>query len=1050
MMRRLALRAIACSVLAGASVGRPGPALALAEGETLQPGVAVIRELSPGETHVFQFALDAGEFLEALVEKQGVDVTTTLVEPDGVAVLEVDGTENPMGFERVLWIGRAGGTHSLSIRAQLDRPGGRYKLLLAAPRPVTPNDERRVSAERDLEQVVRWSRPEHLQVINPQVLPEARRRLESALEGFRAVEDRRGEADVLFVTAGLELRLARAKETLITGDQALARYRELQDRTGEAWILQRMGRAHFALGDTRRSLESFQEALRLSRETSNQWAEASYLRWVGILHDHSGDWERAIGVYEETLVKSRASGHRLVEGFALASIGAAYLQLGEYQKALSNYEQALAAFQGLKDTRNEARTGNELANVYSQLGDDGRARDLYLRFLAYAQKENPGGNDEAHALSNLSSLSHRLGEYAEALEQGRRSLEISRRIDDLQGQAYTLHNMAQSLHKVGESEEALTSLREALRIWRERGGRYPEADTLMELAIVERDRGNLREALREAEAAVSLAEELRAAVTNPDLRASFVAAQQDKYGILIDLQMRLHEQDGTAGYDAAALQTSERAKARVLLDTLIEARADIRGGVDAALLDRERALQKQLSEASGRLSSVLTRRGPPEAVAQARQELAAWSEEYRQVQSRIRQESPRYAALTQPVPATIEQIRRELLDEETVLLEFYLGEERSFLWAVTRSELMSQALPKRADIEAAARTVQDLITTRQRTRDLAAVRESDRRLETESMALSRLLWSRLAPRLATDWKAKRLLIVASGALAYLPLGALPSPVVGAARPLLRDHEIVFAPSASVLIALRREHGPGAAAGTSVAVLADPVFDAADPRVRTRAASAWESARVPTGLTRAMASLGRDGFARLPFSRGEADAIATFVPRASLLKATDFAANRTLVAQGALGDHRVVHFATHGLLDSQHPDLSGLVLSLVDEKGKPQDGFLRMHEIYNLRLPVDLVVLSACQTALGREIRGEGLIGLTRGFMYAGARAVVASLWQVDDESTAELMKRFYRAMLKEGRRPADALRTAQIELSRHPRWAAPFYWAPFVLQGDWR
>jgi CHAT domain-containing protein len=540
-------------------------------------------------------------------------------------------------------------------------------------------------------------------------------------------------------------------------------------------------------------------------------------------------------------------------------------------------------------------------------------------------------------------------------------------------------------------------------------------------------------------------------VTNPDLRASFVAAQQDKYGILIDLQMRLHEQEGTAGHDAAALQTSERAKARVLLDTLIEARADIRQGVDAALLDRERALQKQLSEASARLSSVLTRRGAPEAVAEARQELAARSEAYGQVQSRIRQESPRYSALTQPVPATVEQMRQELLDEDTVLLEFSLGEERSFLWAVTRSELVSQALPERAQIEAAARTVHGLMTARQRTRDLAAVRESDRRLETEAMALSRLLWGRLAPRLATDWKAKRLLIVASGALAYLPLGALPSPVEGEVRPLLRDHEIVFAPSASVLIAQRRERVPGASASDSVAVLADPVFDAADPRVRaTRAASVKEPAPAPTGLTRAMDSLGRGGFTRLPFSRGEAEAIATYVPRSSLLKATDFAARRTMVAEGGLGDRRIVHFATHGLLDSEHPDLSGLVLSLVDEKGSPQDGFLRMHEIYNLRLPVDLVVLSACQTALGREIRGEGLVGLTRGFMYAGARRVVASLWQVDDESTAELMKRFYRAMLKDGRRPADALRTAQLELSRHPRWAAPFYWAGFVLQGEWR
>jgi CHAT domain-containing protein len=291
-------------------------------------------------------------------------------------------------------------------------------------------------------------------------------------------------------------------------------------------------------------------------------------------------------------------------------------------------------------------------------------------------------------------------------------------------------------------------------------------------------------------------------------------------------------------------------------------------------------------------------------------------------------------------------------------------------------------------------------------------------------------------------------VVASGALAYVPFGALSAP--GAHEPLLAQHEVVSAPSASVVIALRQEHGAPAVASPTVGVLADPVFEATDPRVRGGAGSATGRTAVPVGLTRAMDSLGRGGFTRLPFSRGEADAIAAFVPQPALLKATDFAASRALVATGALGDRRVIHFATHGILNSEHPDLSGLVLSLVDETGAPRDGFLRMHEIYNLRLPADLVVLSACQTALGREMRGEGLVGLTRGFMYAGARRVVASLWQVDDESTAELMERFYRAMLKDGHRPSSALRSAQLGMSRSRRWAAPFYWAGFTLQGEWK
>jgi CHAT domain-containing protein len=275
--------------------------------------------------------------------------------------------------------------------------------------------------------------------------------------------------------------------------------------------------------------------------------------------------------------------------------------------------------------------------------------------------------------------------------------------------------------------------------------------------------------------------------------------------------------------------------------------------------------------------------------------------------------------------------------------------------------------------------------------------------------------------------------------------------------LLASFEVAYAPSASVVATLRQEQHPPAR--RTVAVFADPVFEENDPRVlgsaRGRiaegAAPGLGSSALGERALRSFTAGGTRGFlTRLPFTRLEARAIASLVPRGVTREATGFAANRRAATNPGLSEFRIVHFATHGLLNTEHPDLSGLVLSLVDPQGRRQDGFLRLHDVYNLRLAADLVVLSGCQTALGKDLRGEGLIGLTRGFMYAGAKAVVASLWQVDDESTAELMKRFYRGMLKENRRPADALRQAQLELSRTKRWSAPFYWAGFVLQGDWK
>ena len=192
------------------------------------------------------------------------------------------------------------------------------------------------------------------------------------------------------------------------------------------------------------------------------------------------------------------------------------------------------------------------------------------------------------------------------------------------------------------------------------------------------------------------------------------------------------------------------------------------------------------------------------------------------------------------------------------------------------------------------------------------------------------------------------------------------------------------------------------------------------------------------------------FERLPGSRLEAESIAALAPPGQSMVALDFDASRALALGDRLSRYRAVHFATHGVIDAEHPALSGLALSMVDREGRPQEGFLHLHDIYNLRLNADLVVLSGCRTALGQEVRGEGLIGLTRGFLYAGAPRVVASLWRVEDQATAALMTRFYRGLWVEGLRPAAALRAAQLSLRQERRWRDPYYWAGFILEGDWK
>jgi CHAT domain-containing protein len=334
--------------------------------------------------------------------------------------------------------------------------------------------------------------------------------------------------------------------------------------------------------------------------------------------------------------------------------------------------------------------------------------------------------------------------------------------------------------------------------------------------------------------------------------------------------------------------------------------------------------------------------------------------------------------------------------------------------------------------------------------------------------------------IAAQLGTKRLLVVSDGTLQYIPFAALIDPTAkgraGSKQPMVARHEIVSSPSASVLALQRRELSGRKEAPQPLAVFADPVFNEDDERVRRISRTVDKSGKgyvtthshqvsqarvdrtrhkLPTDLERSARDFdlsfsdNSSRIRRLPFSRAEAEAILQVAP-GQAFKALDFSASRNLAIGPEMSRYRILHFATHGLLNNEHPELSGIVLSLIDERGQTVDGFLRLNEIYNLQLPAELVVLSACQTALGKQVRGEGLVGLVRGFMYAGSKRVVASLWKVDDEATAELMKIFYRGMLKEGMRPAAALQAAKVEMSRHKRWHSPYYWAAFELQGEWR
>jgi CHAT domain-containing protein len=479
-------------------------------------------------------------------------------------------------------------------------------------------------------------------------------------------------------------------------------------------------------------------------------------------------------------------------------------------------------------------------------------------------------------------------------------------------------------------------------------------------------------------------------------------------------------------------------------------------GVDSALLSREREIQRTLQAKTEARVRLVANEHTQEQVSRVDSEIDDLLIQAKDVRAQLLLNTPEYAALVEPQQLSTAEIQ-QLLDENTLLLEYSLGEHCSHLWAVTREALLIYDLLPRKQIERAAHELYDLWSSRpveqiqsKEPGKAKGARDYDR----AARRLSQMLLGPVSEFLGT----KRLVIVADGALQHIPFAALPEPDKSfSSIPIIVRHEIVNLPSASVIAEIRHRHDGHPKPRGVIAILADPVFDAKDERVSPTDLRTTTNSVLPirsNELGRAAADLGltRNGrvhLNRLIYTRNEAKAVMSVIPVGKGFQALDFEASRSTAMSGILARYRIIHFATHGLLNNKHPELSGLVLSLVNREGKTRDGFLKLQDIYDMRLRADLVVLSGCETGLGEEINGEGLVGLTRGFMYAGASRVVASLWSISDLATATLMAEFYKSM-ESGLRPAAALRAAQIQMWKQQQWKSPYYWAAFQIQGEWR
>jgi CHAT domain-containing protein/Tfp pilus assembly protein PilF len=839
-----------------------------------------------------------------------------------------------------------------------------------------------------------------------------------ALKITKELEDKIGMAVALAGMGTVYRDEGLYDESIESYQGALKIREELGNKSGITTALNNLGIVYRRQGSYAQAVEHFQRALRLKEELGDESGIATALNNLGNVYRRQGSYAQAVEHFQRALKTWEKLDDKRGIADALHNLGMMYMDQGLYAKAIEHYEKVLDMWE-LRDQTRIALALNNIGMVYGKQGSYVQAVEYFQRALKIreALRDKSG---IASVLNNIGNVHWSRGLYGEALECFQRALKISREINAKSTIGNALNSIGNAYLKLQKYPQAMEALQQALALGEEIKEPAITWPARYNLAVVHEKLGDSIQALKHYQSAIEEIEKVRATASSDEGKAGFLQDKIDVYKKACALLLTLHGKVPTKGYDTQALAYAERARARALVDLLAEGLAGLNNRSSPELQEKERTLLRQL----GRANQKLQRQGAgPEREAWVA-EIRRLEAEHDQLKEDLRRQDPTYANLAYPQPYTLDRIREKVVDDETALLEYLLDEEHSLVYLVGRKELVIERLPSWSRIKEEVTAFFDAVKSPQ----------GDRSATATLQAISQNLYQDLvAPVAARLSRYRNLIIAADGLLHYLPFEALGSAGQSGFRYLIEDHVVSYAPSATVLGELLRRNR-NRTQPEALLALGDPDFGQKEGM-----------APLPVAVSAAVRGLYDTQFNldRLPFTGEEVQAIAGYFRRREVRVRR--AASEDFVKHAALENYRVIHFATHGLLDERDPKASCIVLSLPGEG--LEDGFLQVREIYGLKLDADLVVLSACNTGRGRLVNGEGVLGLHRAFFYAGARAVLGSLWSVNDRASADFMNLFYYHLQK-GEGKAEALRAAKLKFIKSSTHVHPYYWAAFILQGE--
>jgi len=824
-----------------------------------------------------------------------------------------------------------------------------------------------------------------------------------ALELYENIGDERGESEILGSYGAVYFNSGKYEEALEYYKAALIKREKVNDMVLTGNTLSSIGSVYFEY------YEDFEEALKyLDRaeavriETGETAALGRTLQVKAGALEEMGQFEQALEYFEKSYELNLISGDKRLAAQAMLHSGQILNTNGKYPEAIDHLEKSLAIYRDQKLRQGEGNALSQLGFVYSNLGDLNKAIEL-ISEASGILKETNDLKGLAGVYNHLGIVLMDAGRYEKALEYYLVSLDISEKLEDNSLLLPAISNIGTLYKEMKDYPRAEEYHLRGLGICREMNAKVEEVHFLLNLANDQIMLGKLNDAKGNYDSANGIAKSLN----NPDLDWRIVVGTAEYYEQMGEYKLAVELNDSALNILEGMRSTiqSKEQKAHLM--------SSERFAYEDIISLLETLHEKDMTKGYDKLSFLYAERS------KSRVLLDLLAESTAKINTK-----PQNADLQKPEPVSIDEAKQLCPDKNTVLLEYSVGDSSSCLWVITRSNHKLFKIPGRKIIQEQIETIRfALLDPRQGISEFFA---------NAGTLLYEELIKPAEPFLS---KKSRLIIIPDGILNYLPFEVLltgdnkfsEGASLSDVPYLIRKYPVSYGQSASVLKKLiskpEKESGQKAV-GNRLLAIGDPLYE--DTSFNTRVK-----------------------YPRLEFTGGEIENIASyFTTGSSEIYVRSRATEENLKRNSALNEFNYLHFATHGLIDEAKPDLSSLVLTSGRNSG--EDGFLQAAEIFDLKLNADLVVLSACQTGLGKLIRGEGMVGLTRAFMYAGTPSVLVSLWSVSDMSTAALMGEFYKNLIKNKFSKTDALRKAQITLMSDEKYAHPFYWAPFVLIGDWR